>query len=325
MVGSGPRSARTSTSASRASSRSPSGTRSHRTSLDSVPSRSRSRSRTGSGSGSPVPPVPPLPPLDTISSPRPLKPRSHPALITVHRDTGTISVNAAPYGRTRAESRTHRPLRPSPLAQGPGGSPSSSILSKPSPYHSPRTADLAPRHLDATTRTDKSADSPKTPVSASAMIPQQVPSQSPSPSPPPPPPLPLPLPPPSSFARLPRIKASLQSLSAEARRQSKASSHNSASDQSRHSSAGGSGRRWSWWSLINGRGPRPVGPTTGMNRISADTSVLYSDWQEEVPSAPIGYAYSGVDNDDNDDDQQTRGRTLTNHNTYVSLDSDTRA
>ncbi|KAL5511481.1 hypothetical protein ACEPAH_4698 [Sanghuangporus vaninii] len=281
----------TSSSASHASSHSPSGIRSRRTSSDSKAPSHRIVKFTGSPlTNSPVPPVPPLPPLESISSPRPLKPRSAP-----DRGTGTSTStgietaagsgnrnDGPPVGRPRADSKSYRPLRPSPLALG-----------------SPRTTDLPSHRPEAA---ERSVDTPKMP----AMAAQRVPAQPP--------------PPPSSFTstRLPRIKTSLSSLTGEARRQSKASSHNSASDQSRHSSAGGSARRWSWWSLINGNGFRQVGPTTGKNRISADTSVLYSDWQGEDSSAPIGYAYSGVDDDD---DQGSRERTLTNKNSYVFLDS----
>ncbi|KAL5529389.1 hypothetical protein ACEPAG_5374 [Sanghuangporus baumii] len=275
----------TDTSRSRASSHSPSGTRSRRTSSDSKAPSHRIVKFTGSPlTNSPVPPVPPLPPLESISSPRPLKPRSAPDR-GIGIETAAGSGSGPPAGRPRTDSKSYRPLRPSPLALG-----------------SPRTADL-PSHRPE--EAERSVDTPKTP----AMAAQQVPSQPP--------------PPPSSFisTRLPRIKASLSSLTSEARRQSKASSHNSASDQSRHSSAGGSARRWSWWSLINGNGFRQVGSTTGKNRISADTSVLDLDWQEEDPSAPIGYAYSGVDNDD---DQRSRERTLTNKNSYVFLDSSAR-
>lgn len=96
----------------------------------------------------------------------------------------------------------------------------------------------------------------------------------------------------STGARIPRVKNSRTSL-AEAWRQSK-SSQNSASDQSRHSSADGSTHRWSWRSLINGPGFsfHQIGVGTGNNRLSADTSSL-SEWPEEDPSVPIGYAYSG--------------------------------
>ncbi|KAL5490130.1 hypothetical protein ACEPAI_4963 [Sanghuangporus weigelae] len=294
------RTSSTRTDTSRASSHSPSGTRSRRTSSDSKAPSHRIVKFTGSPlTNSSVPPVPPLPPLESISSPRPLKPRSAPdSGIGTGTGTGTAfgietaaagsgsRNNGPPVGRPRTDSKSYRPLRrPSPLALG-----------------SPRTADL-PSHRPAAA--ERSVDTPKTP----AMAAQHVPSQPP--------------PPPSSFTstRLPRIKASLSSLTGEARRQPKASSHNSASDQSRHSSAGGSARRWSWWSLINGNGFRQVGPTTGKNRISADTSVLDSDWQEEDPSAPIGYACSGVDNDD---DQRSRERTLANKNSYVFLDSSAR-
>ena len=116
--------------------------------------------------------------------------------------------------------------------------------------------------------------------------------------------------------RLPRLnlKASLTSLSAEGHRQSRAS-QNTSSDRS-------SNRRWSWWSLLSGPGFSfgQMGIGSGKNRLSADTS-LYTDWSEEDPSFPIGYAYSGFDDSANSNSAATPQRpTHTNTHFYQSLE-----
>ena len=216
-----------------------------------------------------------------ISTPRPLRAVTYAAdaPISTSRPSGTLKKSR---GNLRA-GKSYRPMRPSPLSQA------STVKSNP-PHESGE---------QATSDAPITASERVMPHSISIrerLLPLDEKWDDRSPP----------------VGRIPRIKASLSSLRGEARRQSKAS-QNSASDQSRHSSAGGSARRWSWWSLINGPGFsfRQVGIGTGKNRLSADTSVL-DDWQEEDPSLPIGYAYSGVDDGSGDINSDNKSPVIHN-------------
>ena len=63
-----------------------------------------------------------------------------------------------------------------------------------------------------------------------------------------------------------------------------------------------------------------MGIGSGKNRLSADTS-LYTDWSEEDPSFPIGYAYSGFDDSANSNSAATPQRpNHTNTHFYQSLE-----
>ncbi|EJD05653.1 uncharacterized protein FOMMEDRAFT_26520 [Fomitiporia mediterranea MF3/22] len=195
-----------------------------------------------------------------------------------------------------AEGKTYRPLKPSPLAHPPSPSPLRATDPGTPNSPGPRTVLVAPGQsvsLETAVRGKLTALDEKADNRGAAGAAD------------------------TSTSRFPRIKASLSSLTGEMRRQSKAS-QNSGSDQSRLSSAGGSARRWSWFSLVNGPGfsLRQIGVGTGKNRLSTDTSIM-EEWQEEDPSLPVGYAFSGLD-------EESRGAEngAGNRNGHIFLDTD---
>lgn len=210
----------------------------------------------------PVPPVPPLP--SSISAPMPLRPI---------QNTSGLAASSGKNARRLSKTRRLSPPAPPSFQRATIASTAPQPQSASTTTASPRssTALKAAGHAISQKQTMQnpiSSDASSGTGGQEADADQRLPI----------------------IRRLPRLnlKGSLTSLSAEAHRQSRAS-QNTTSDRS-------SNRRWSWWSLLSGPGFSfgQIGIGTGKNRLSADTS-LYTDWSEEDPSLPIGYAYTGPD------------------------------